>query len=267
MEQELRELIYLDLNKFFILQRFVIKVGTNILTQTNGLLATDFLAELTQAIKELLLHEKEIVLVTSGAVAAGRGELGVSKLAEDLLVKQALAAVGQVSLMREYYQKFVLEQQVKIAQLLLSSADFEYLTARKNTENTLRTLFEKQILPIVNENDVTATDELKYMANDCLAAKVAELIQADGLILLTDVPGVFDRDPDEDNGAQILRELDRQNLPVLAGSPRLGGHGGIKTKLKAMKLSKCPVWVVSGKKKNVLAQIILQGENPGTLVR
>lgn len=251
------------------MRRFVIKVGTNLLTQVDNLLAVDFLRGLVCEFKDLLGCQIELILVTSGAVAAGRGELGAERGAgaESLVDKQVLAAVGQSSLMQQYYREFTLAHQVKVAQVLLSVYDFENPTSIKNTQNTLECLLGKRILPIVNENDVTATEELECMANDRLAARVAKLLKADGLILLTDVEGIFDCDPDGHAPAKFLPALRRESLPSICGSARPGGHGGVTTKLEAARMVECPVWVVNGRKKKVLAKIILAGENPGTIIQ
>ncbi len=221
--------------------------------------------------KKLFENKKEVVLITSGAVAAGRGELKIDRLdSETLHEKQALAAIGQSNLMQKYYKTFSLENGITIAQILLTPHDFENLDTLQNTHNTLRLLISKNILPIVNENDVTATDELKYMANDRLAARVANLIGADTLILLTDVEGLFDAEPHENPKAKLVKSADRRNLKKYfeaAGAASTNGHGGMQTKLEAAKISECETFIVDGNTKNVLSKIVLKEENPGTVIR
>lgn len=250
------------------MNRFVIKVGTNLLTCSDGALNTDFIGKLAREIKRLRANKKELILVTSGAVAAGRGELQHSKNENETLPeRQALAAVGQGSLMQKYYREFTRERGITIAQILLQTHDFENLDTLQNTHNTLKLLLSKNVLPIVNENDVTATEELRYMANDRLAAKVADLVGADGLILLTDVAGLFESDPHENAKAKLIKTITKKELKKFsAGGARDGGHGGMHTKLAAARTAECPVWIADGNAKNVLSAIILQNENPGTSI-
>jgi glutamate 5-kinase len=253
------------------MERVVIKIGTNLLTKEDGSLNLEFIEQVSREIKKLFANKKELIVITSGAVAAGRGELKIERVdSETLHEKQALAAIGQSNLMQKYYKSFTLGNGIKIAQILLQPHDFENLDTLQNTHNTLKLLISKQVLPIVNENDVTATDELKYMANDRLAAKVANLVGADALILLTDVEGMFEADPHEDAKAKLLKTVDKRNLKKYfeaAGDANGNGHGGMKTKLEAAKISECEIFIADGNRKNVLSSIVLKGENPGTVIR
>jgi len=253
------------------LQRIVIKIGTNLLTNENGNLNRVFVEKIASEIKKLFVNKKEVVLITSGAVAAGRGELKIERLDNETLhEKQALAAVGQGSLMQKYYKAFTLENKITIAQILLTPHDFENLDTLQNTHNTLKLLIAKKVLPIVNENDVTSTDELKYMANDRLAAKVANLVGADSLILLTDVDGLFEENPHENSKAKLVKSADKRNLKKhfeAAGEASENGHGGMRTKLEAAKLAECEIFIANGNAQNVLSGIVLKGENPGTVIR
>lgn len=253
------------------MQRVVIKIGTNLLTKEDGNLNLEFIEKIADEVKKLFVNKKEVILVTSGAVAAGRGELKIEKAdCETLHEKQALAAIGQGSLMQKYYKAFTLGNEITIAQVLLQPHDFENLDTLQNTHNTLKLLISKQVLPIVNENDVTATDELKYMANDRLAAKVANLIGADTLILLTDVEGLFDADPHENEKAKLVKSADKRNLKKFfdaAGEASVNGHGGMKTKLEAAKISECEVFIANGNTKDVINSIVLEEKNPGSVIR
>ncbi len=253
------------------MERVVIKVGTNLLTREDGSLNTDFIEKIANELKKLLLNKKEVVLVTSGAVAAGRGEFKIDRRdSETLHEKQSLAAIGQSNLMQKYYKAFTMGNEIIIAQILLQAHDFENLDTLQNTHNVIKLLLTKKVLPIVNENDVTATDELKYMANDKLAARVANLVGADSLILLTDVAGLHSENPHENPKAKIVKNADKRNLKKLfemAGEARDGGHGGMRTKLEAAKLAECEVFIADGNAKNVLSDIVLKGENPGTVIR
>lgn len=248
-------------------KRVVIKVGTNLLTLADGKLNTEFMARLAREIKRVLTSDVEVVLVTSGAVAAGRGELAFDSVEETLSQKQALAAVGQSVLMQRYYEAFTHEHGIPIAQILLTAHDFDNLDTLQNTHNALRLLLKKKVLPIVNENDVTATDELKYMANDRLAARVSNIVGADGLVILTDVDGLFTADPKKNPTATLVKETTREELgscDATGASP--GGHGGMYTKCEAAKLAECTVFVANGTQKNILTDIVLKYENPGTKI-
>ena len=252
----------------FNLNRIIIKVGTNLITREDGSLNTDFITRIASGVKRLQMNNKEVILVTSGAVAAGRSDLHFARYDDETLhERQALAAVGQGSLMQKYYRVFTLEYKIIVAQILLQSHDFENLDTLQNTHNTLKLLLSKKVLPIVNENDVTATDELKYMANDHLAARVANLVGADGLILLTDVEGLFEEDPHENPKTKIIKTAEKSNLKKLdVGDANRNGHGGMKTKLKAAEIAECPIWIADGNIKNILSKIVLKDENPGTFI-
>ncbi len=248
------------------LNRIVVKIGTTLLTDENGQLNTDFLAKIARDIKRLHTNQKEVVLVTSGAVAAGRSELKFGAH-ETLGERQALAAVGQSLLMERYHKAFTKEHRITIAQVLLQAHDFENLDTLQNTHNSLKLLLGKGVLPIVNENDVTATDELKYMANDRLAASVSNLLGVDGLIILTDVAGLYESDPNDNPKAKLAKDVKKNALKqYMAGGSNGSGHGGMFTKCEAAKLVECPVWLADGAAKNVLGDIVLKGENPGTKI-
>jgi glutamate 5-kinase len=249
------------------MQKIVIKIGTNLLTQKTGELNLKFIEKIAREIQRLHTNKKEVLLVTSGAVAAGRGEIKREINTEETIAeRQALAAIGQSRLMQNYYQIFTLNYKVTIAQVLLTANDFENLDALQNMHNVIKSLLMKKVLPIINENDVTAIDELKYMANDRLAARVTNLVGADALILLTDVAGFFDDNPHENPKAKLLKELTKNNLPKINTGANTGGHGGMQTKFEAAKIAECPVWIAAGKDRNVLSEIVLQGENPGTVI-
>ncbi|MCF7845745.1 MAG: glutamate 5-kinase [Candidatus Peribacteraceae bacterium] len=253
------------------MSRVVIKIGTNLLTLEDGSLNSEFIEKISREIKKLVTNGSEVALVTSGAVAAGRGELKIDRVDNETLhEKQALAAVGQGSLMQKYYKYFTLGEDIRIAQILLTPLDFENLDTLQNTHNTLKLLLTRKVLPIVNENDVTSTDELKYMANDKLAARVANLIGADSIILLTDVDGMFEEEPHENPKAKLVKTIDKRHLKKyfeMAGAAKANGHGGMQTKLEAAKLSECEVFIANGNTKNVLSKIVLNNENPGTVIR
>ncbi|MFH0834534.1 MAG: glutamate 5-kinase [Patescibacteria group bacterium] len=253
------------------MQRVVVKIGTNLLTREDGSLNLEFVEKISREIKRLHTNEIEVVIVTSGAVAAGRGELKIERAdSETLHEKQALAAIGQGSLMQKYYKYFTLSEDIIIAQVLLTPHDFENLDTLQNTHNTLKLLLSRKVLPIVNENDVTATDELKYMANDRLAARVANLVGADSLILLTDVDGLCEENPAENPKAKIVKTIDKRHMKKyfeMAGSASEGGHGGMATKLEAAKIAECEVFIANGLGKNILSEIVLKNGNPGTVIR
>src|SRR5512136_142542 len=193
-------------------RRLVVKCGTSTLTAGTAHLAPPRLVEIAQQIAHLRATTPEVIVVTSGAVAAGRERLNLTQLPKDLPVKQMLSAIGQPRLMALYEQIFGLYG-LTIAQILLTRTDLADRRRYLNSRNTLTALLEHGIISIVNENDTVATEEIRVVDNDNLSALVANLIDADLLVLLTDQAGLFTADPDRDPTALLVAEV---NEPAIS---------------------------------------------------
>src|SRR5512143_3254352 len=250
--------------------RLVVKCGTSTLTAGTPHLAPPRLVELAQQVAQLRSHAHDIVVVSSGAVAAGRERLSLAQLPKDLPVKQMLSAIGQPLLMALYEQIFGLYG-LTIAQVLLTRTDLADRRRYLNSRNTLTALLEHGIIPIVNENDTVATEEIRVGDNDNLSALVANLLDADLLVLLTDQPGLYTADPERDPTAQLVTDItEPDSAPELwqaAGGTATGlGTGGMITKLQAADLARrsgTTVVIASGSEPNVLMRLAA-GEKIGT---
>jgi len=251
-------------------QRIVIKLGTSTLTAGSAHISPPRLVELVRQISQLHSTGSQVVVVSSGAIAAGRERLGYPQLPKDIPAKQMLAAVGQLRLMALYEQLFSLYG-VTIAQVLLTRSDLTDRRRYLNSRNTLAALLAQGALPIVNENDTVATEEIRFGDNDNLSALVANLIEADLLALLTDQPGLFTADPRQDPSAQIVRNVNGPEIPAslwqAAGGTANGlGTGGMLTKLQAADLARrsgATVVIARGGDANVLLRLTA-GEALGT---
>jgi glutamate 5-kinase len=252
--------------------RLVVKCGTSTLTAGTPHLAPPRLVELAQQVAQLRSQTHDIVVVSSGAVAAGRERLSLAQLPKDLPVKQMLSAIGQPLLMALYEQIFGLYG-LTIAQVLLTRTDLADRRRYLNSRNTLTALLEHGIIPIVNENDTVATEEIRG-DNDNLSALVANLIDADLLVLLTDQPGLYTADPELDPTAQLVTDVTESDIsPELwqaAGGTATGlGTGGMVTKLQAADLARrsgTTVIIANGSEPNVLTRLVA-GEKLGTWFR
>jgi glutamate 5-kinase len=246
----------------------VIKLGTSTLTHGTKSLSRPHMLEIVKQIAELHSQGHRVILVTSGAVAAGRDYLGHRELPKTLATKQLLAAVGQSQLIQVWESLFSIYG-IKIGQMLLTRADIEnkehFLTAR----DTLFALLEQQILPVINENDAVATAEFRIGDNDNLSALVAILAQADQLYLLTDQEGLFDSDPCNNPNAKLLSVVEKitPEIRQIAGGSVSGlGTGGMSTKITAADVatrSGVETIIASGARENVLVDLA-NGEAIGT---
>jgi len=227
--------------------RIVVKVGTNVLTAGSSELNTEAMAALVEQIAALRKRDVEVLLVTSGAIAAGRHRVasgnGVRALhARDVQSRQVFAAVGQGRLMALWDELFE-QHDVVIAQALLTRGDLDDRVGYLNARNTLTRLVELGVVPIVNENDVVSIeeiDETNIGDNDNLSAQVANLVDADLLLLLTDIAGLYSADPSRDPEAKLIEEvplIDAAILQSAAGAPGARGTGGMHTKVEAAKLA------------------------------
>lgn len=217
------------------LKRIVVKVGTSSLTYPNATMHFSQMEKLVRQLAELTHQGYEIILVTSGAIGAGVGLLGLDAKPEGLAEKQACAAVGQLHLMH-LYEKFFSEYGKKVGQILLSKDDIQNKKRSVNARNTFESLLSYGVIPIVNENDAVVVDEIKVGDNDTLSAYVAKLVAADLLILLSDIDGLFNANPKTNPHATCLAEVEDITAGILAlagGSGSKLGTGGMATKLFA----------------------------------
>ena len=217
-------------------RRVVIKIGSGVISGDSGL-DLERVDGLCQNIVELRRRGLEIVLVSSGAVAAGKGDLGIVGRPPTIPLKQAAAAIGQSRLMRTYKDAFR-PFGVTVAQVLLTRDDLANRRRYLNARNTLMTLLEHGILPIINENDTVVVDEIRFGDNDNLSAMVTNLVEAQLLVILSDVDGLYDSDPRQNPQARLITEVERINeeIEMMAGEEGSTlGTGGMATKIKAAK--------------------------------
>ncbi len=216
-------------------KRIVFKVGTSSLTYDTGKINIRRMSALARVLSDLKNAGKEIVLVTSGAIGVGVGKLGLGERPHDTPGRQAAATVGQCELMF-LYDKFFGEFGNTVGQLLVTRDDFDDEERRQNLHNTFMKLFEYGAIPVVNENDSVAVEEIVFGDNDSLSAHVAKLVEADTLVILTDIDGLFSANPREDESARLISSVDRITDEILAlagGSGTSRGTGGMVTKLHA----------------------------------
>ncbi|MFZ6030454.1 MAG: glutamate 5-kinase [Chloroflexota bacterium] len=250
--------------------RIVVKLGTSSLTAGTPRLSPPQLVEIARQVSRLRAQNREVVIVSSGAMAAGRARLGFPKLPKDLPAKQMLAAIGQPLLMALYEQIFGLYN-LPIAQVLLTRADLADRRRYLNSRNTFKALLCQGVVPVVNENDTVATEEIRVGDNDNLSALVANLIDADLLVLLTDQAGLYTSDPRRDAGAQLVGEVSGPEIPEAlwqaAGGTNNGlGTGGMATKLQAADLARrsgTTVVIAAGQESDILLRLV-RGESIGT---
>lgn len=240
-------------------QRIVIKVGTSTLTGGTNHLNRQRMLELVQQLAKLHAQNHEVILVSSGAQAAGRERLGFPDLGKSLPAKQMLAAVGQGRLVHHYSELFDIFE-IIVAQVLLTRDDLSHRMRYLNARDTLLTLLERRIIPIINENDTVVTDEIRVGDNDNLSAMVASVLEADLLIMLTDQEGLFTADPRHDSTAQLIRTVERVDESTYAlagGSGTKLGTGGMATKIEAAH---------TASRSGVVA-VIAQGTEPDAIMR
>ncbi len=250
--------------------RIVIKLGTSTLTNGTRHPSTPLFIDLARQISQLHAAGHQALLVSSGAIAMGRERLGFPKLPKDIPAKQMLAAVGQPRLMAMYEQIFGYYG-LTVAQVLLTRADLDGRLSYLNARNTLLALVRGKVVPVVNENDTVATDEIRFGDNDSLSALVSNLVDAGLLIFLTDQPGLYASDPRTDPEARLVGEVSDREIPRelwdAAGSTDSGlGTGGMATKLQAADLARrsgTACVIASGGEHDVLVRIA-GGEPLGT---
>lgn len=249
--------------------RIIVKIGTSTLTHATGHLNIRRVAELCQVISDIKNAGHEVILVSSGAIGMGVGKLGLLKRPKDIPTKQAAAAVGQCELMYTYDKLFG-EYHHTVAQLLITGADIASENRHQNFSNTLNRLLELGALPIINENDTVATEEIVIGDNDTLAAIVAKSVNADLLVLLSDINGLYTADPRKDPDAKLIARVEELNDEILSLAGVSGsdqGTGGMITKLQAARIcldAGCDMVIANGSEPLNLYDIV-DGKEVGTL--
>ena len=229
----------MDGEKFFGFKRIVIKIGSALLIDENGNFNTSWLGNIANEISLLLNEGIEVLIVSSGAVAIGSGIIGRKRNLMNINELQAAAAMGQAQLVMEW-QSALSDHNIKTAQILLTRQDTENQKRFLNSKNTLQALLKLKVVPVINENDTVATDELKYGDNDRLAARVAQMVMADGLLLLSDVDGLYTSDPSLNKNTKHITKVESvtDEILMMAGSKESNfGSGGMLTKLQAAKIA------------------------------
>ena len=245
-------------------KKIVIKVGSSILIDKAGKPKKKWLQEFAKDIKNLIKKKKQIVIVSSGAIAMGCEYLKIKKNGLKVDKSQAVASIGQIELMN-FYKKTFDKNNIKISQILLTLDDTEQRRRSINARRTIDNLLTMGIVPIVNENDTTATTEIKYGDNDRLAARVSQIITSDCLILLSDVDGLYTDNPKKNKKTKLIKtvkKIDENIKKYATKAENLYGSGGMKTKIDAAKicqLSGCYMVIANGNNKNPIKKI-LEGE-------
>lgn len=248
--------------------RIVVKVGTSTLAHTTGRLNIRHVEELVKVLSDLKNAGHEMILVSSGAIGMGVGKLNLPSRPSDMPTKQAAAAVGQCELMYTYDRLFT-QYGHTVAQILLTGDDIDHEDRRHNVENTMNRLLELGVIPIVNENDTVATAEIKVGDNDTLGAIVACSVQADLLVLLSDIEGLYTADPHRCSDAKLIHRVERvtKDIEALAGGAGSKlGTGGMMTKIKAAKMvtaNGCDMVITNGNTPEKLYDIV-EGKEIGT---
>jgi glutamate 5-kinase len=232
-------------------RRLVVKIGSSILTD-DGQVRAEWLAGLVEDLADVRKNGTQLIIVSSGAVALGRAVLGVASVPMKLEEKQAAAACGQILLMKAWREQLQ-PHGMQAAQLLLTPHDSDDRRRYLNARNTLETLLQHQIVPVINENDTVATAELRFGDNDRLAARVAQMASADMLVLLSDIDGLYTANPHVDTSATLVREVDEITpaIEAMAGAATSSvGSGGMITKIQAAKIALaagCHMAIAAGK--------------------
>ena len=242
-------------------KKIVIKVGSSILIDGKGKPKKKWLQDFGKDIKYLIKKKKQIVIVSSGAIAMGSEYLKIKKNNLKVDKSQAVASIGQIELMN-FYKKTFNKNKMKISQILLTLDDTEQRRRSINARRTIDNLLTMGIVPIVNENDTTATTEIKYGDNDRLAARVSQIISADCLILLSDVDGLYTDNPKKNKETTLIKtvkKIDENIKKYATRAQNLYGSGGMKTKIEAAKicqLSGCFMVIANGNNKNPIKKIL-----------
>jgi glutamate 5-kinase len=246
---------------------WVIKIGSNLLTSGGTSIDKGLIHNLAKQIATLKQHNIDVILVSSGAIASGLGVIKFDKKPTDIHKLQALASIGQMDLMHCYENAFA-DFNIITSQILLTNENLINQNRYDNIVGTLSTLLEWNVVPIVNENDTVSFDEIKFGDNDNLAARLANLIHAEKLIILTDQNGVYNKNPSKYDDAVLIESIakDDNNLDMFATSE--GGEfgtGGMKSKILAARLTQCETHITNGKNQTTIVDI-LHNQTTGTIL-
>jgi glutamate 5-kinase len=220
-------------------KRLVLKLGTRVLTENDNTLSSSVLRRIVGEAAELIRREKEIVIVSSGAIALGLSRIGLDRRPREINLLQAAASLGQSRLMQAYETEFK-SARCETAQILLTLEDIQNRDRYLNIRNTILTLWEYGAVPIVNENDTVSFEEITFGDNDILAAHLAIMIDADLLVLLTDIDGLYDRDPKSEQKAEIIKSVKRVDADLIKSASGKGSSfssGGMESKLRAAQIA------------------------------
>ena len=259
------------MNSFKDARRIVVKVGTSSITYDTGMVNIRQIEKLCRILADIKNSGREVVLVTSGAIAVGASKLGLKHKPRTIPEKQAAAAVGQCELMYIYDKHFI-EYHHKVAQILLTRDIIDSDERRGHAVNTMETILEQGIIPIVNENDSVSVEEIRIGDNDTLSALVASLVHADALILLSDIDGLFESDPHENPDAEIIpcvTAIDRHIEAIAGGAGSSRGTGGMATKIAAAKIcfdAGCTMAIINSNRLEGIYDL-LEGRQVGTIFR
>ncbi|HEY5501027.1 MAG TPA: glutamate 5-kinase [Candidatus Humimicrobiaceae bacterium] len=249
-------------------KRIVVKIGSSSLTSPVGGLDMENLQKFTGEVSSIKDHNLEVIIVSSGAIAAGLKYLNLEERPKQYSILQAVAAVGQHDLMR-VYSSFFFKNSKKVGQILVTREDTSRREQYLNIKNTIMSLLNLDVIPIINENDSVALDEIKFGDNDTLAALIAGLIEADLLVILSDIDGLFDKNPQDNLDARLISVVDNitEEIEKVAGGIGSSyGSGGMVTKIRSAKIcsfSGIPMVIANSRQPRII-QRILEGENLGT---
>jgi glutamate 5-kinase len=249
-------------------KRIVVKIGSSSLTSPIGGLDMENLQKFTGEVSRIKDNDLEVIIVTSGAIAAGLKYLNLNERPKKYSMLQAVAAVGQHDLMR-VYSSFFFKNNKKVGQILVTREDTSRREQYLNIKNTIISLLELDVIPIINENDSVALDEIKFGDNDTLAALVAGLIESDLLVILSDIDGLFDKNPQVNSDARLIHTVDNitEEIEKVAGGIGSSyGSGGMLTKIRSAKICSfagIPMAIANSREPRII-QRILSGENLGT---
>lgn len=250
-------------------RKIVIKIGSNVLSDDHGAVNKTVLHNIVEQVSNLICQGKQVILVSSGAGICGVGAINKWSRRRDMNYKQALCAIGQVELMMAY-KEFFADYDLHVGQILLTKEDLKDPYRTLNIRNALFTLVDEGVVPIINENDSVSVDEIKIGDNDTLSAHVANLWNADVLIILSDIDGVYNKDPKSNADAELIEEvkyIDDLLEEISIGGTSSFGTGGIACKIEAARLVNrygSSMILLNGKKNNIIEKS-MSGEEKGTV--
>ena len=249
-------------------RKIVIKIGSNVLSSDDGTVNREVMRDIADQVNSLMNSGKQVIIVSSGAGICGAGAIDRWSRRDDMNYKQALCAIGQVELMMAYKEYFAVHG-INVGQMLLTRDDFTDSQRNLHIRNTLFTMVDEGVVPIINENDSVSVEEIKIGDNDTLAAAAASLWNADILIMLSDIDGVFDKDPKDNKDARLIEEiydLDSLLENIDARGKSDFGTGGIITKIEAAKRARkyyIPTVLMNGRKRSIIIEAA-EGKAKGT---